>query len=291
MNRKSLISMLLILLVLSIASVAQAQATRTWVSGVGDDANPCSRTAPTATNGVISTLDPGGFGAVTITKSITIDGSDQIAGILAAGTTGVIINIAGGIVKLRNLEITGVLTGLNGINIVAASEVTIENCRIHSFTNDGIKVANTTGTTNVVIRGADISNNSRGVEVTATAPGIAQVSIFDSVISTNTNAGVDVLGGNSAAILNSSISHNATGVQVQATAGRAFIEKSLIAYNGTGVNSGLAGQTPITRLSHSAVVGNITNGIAGGGTVVGFSSNMIVGNGGSNSVSSSVLPQ
>src|SRR5687767_8342177 len=120
MNRKNLISMLFVLLILSLASVAQAQATRTWVSVVGDDANPCSRTAPcktfagaiskTATNGVISTLDPGGFGAVTITKSITIDGSDQIAGVLAAATTGVIINAgATAVVKLRNLEITGVL--------------------------------------------------------------------------------------------------------------------------------------------------------------------------------------
>ena len=63
-------------------SLAHAQATRTWVSGVGDDANPCSRTAPcktfagaiskTAAGGEINVLDPGGFGAVTITKSITI---------------------------------------------------------------------------------------------------------------------------------------------------------------------------------------------------------------------------
>src|SRR5262245_48964588 len=65
-------------------SAAYAQATRTWVSGVGDDVNPCSRTAPcktfagaiskTAAGGEISVLDPGGFGGVTITKSITING-------------------------------------------------------------------------------------------------------------------------------------------------------------------------------------------------------------------------
>src|SRR5713226_2571123 len=89
---------------LAISSVAKAQATRTWVSGVGDDANPCSRTAPcktfagaiskTAACGEISVLDPGGFGAVTITKSITIDGTGTLAGILAAGTNGIIINVA-----------------------------------------------------------------------------------------------------------------------------------------------------------------------------------------------------
>src|SRR5438309_2453304 len=84
--------------------LAFAQATRTWVSGVGDDANPCSRTAPcktfagaiskTAKDGEIDALDPGGFGAVTVTKSITIDGSPTgAAGVLNALTNGVIINI------------------------------------------------------------------------------------------------------------------------------------------------------------------------------------------------------
>src|SRR5205823_12213271 len=87
--------------VLVSASAARAQASRTWVSGVGDDANPCSRTAPcktfagaiskTATGGEIDVLDPGGYGAVTITRSITIDGSNTQASVLAAGTNGIII--------------------------------------------------------------------------------------------------------------------------------------------------------------------------------------------------------
>src|SRR5882762_3603686 len=109
---------------LTVASMAQAQATRTWVSGVGDDANPCSRTAPcktfagaiskTAINGEIDCIDPGGFGAVTITKSITIDCSATVGSILGSGTNGVIINAtnAGGtdplrIVRLRGLSING----------------------------------------------------------------------------------------------------------------------------------------------------------------------------------------
>src|SRR6195256_5393177 len=87
------------------SGAAHAQASRTWVSGVGDDANPCSRTAPcktfagaiskTAAGGEIDALDPGGFGAVTITKSITIDGGPGAGGILSAGFTGIIINTPG----------------------------------------------------------------------------------------------------------------------------------------------------------------------------------------------------
>src|SRR6476620_9352307 len=79
--------------------VASAQATRTWVSGVGDDASPCSRTAPcktfagaiskTATDGEINCLDPGGFGQVTITKSITIDCHEIFGSILYAGVNGI----------------------------------------------------------------------------------------------------------------------------------------------------------------------------------------------------------
>src|SRR5687767_1152412 len=107
--------------VFAFASIAQAQATRTWVSGVGDDVNPCSRTAPcktyagaiskTATGGEISTLDPGGFGAVTITKSITIDGTNGqgYGSILAALTNGVIVNDTTNVavVNLRNLSLQG----------------------------------------------------------------------------------------------------------------------------------------------------------------------------------------
>src|SRR6266436_2469057 len=93
---------------LAFTSLAQAQATRTWVSGVGDDANPCSRTAPcktfagaiskTAVGGEIDCLDPGGFGQVTITKSITFDCDSGPGGILSGAGSGIIINAAGGTV-------------------------------------------------------------------------------------------------------------------------------------------------------------------------------------------------
>jgi hypothetical protein len=113
-----------------------AQATRTWVSGVGDDVNPCSRTAPcktfagaiskTAAGGEISVLDPAGFGAVTITKAITIDGSSagEQAGILAALVNGIIVNAGvNDVVTLRNLSINGAGNGLDGICNLAGNQV------------------------------------------------------------------------------------------------------------------------------------------------------------------------
>src|SRR5437016_4235485 len=112
------------------ASIAQAQATRTWVSGVGDDVNPCSRTAPcktwagaiskTAACGEIDALDPGGFGAVTITKSIILDGTGTFASTLASSTNGIVINVAAtDFVTIRGISINGAGTscsfGLSGI--------------------------------------------------------------------------------------------------------------------------------------------------------------------------------
>src|SRR5919108_511573 len=127
---------------------ADAQAARTWVSGVGDDVNPCSRTAPcktfagaiskTAAGGEISVLDPGGFGAVTITKSISItnDNSGE-AGILASGTNGIIINAgAADVVNIRGVIIDGgpaTFPGLNGIRFLAGAALHVQNCVIKNF--------------------------------------------------------------------------------------------------------------------------------------------------------------
>src|SRR5688500_10890006 len=154
----------LIVLTLGISSIANAQATRTWVSGVGDDVNPCSRTAPcktyagaiskTAAGGEISTLDPGGFGAVTITKSITIEGTQGqgYGSILASGTNGVIVNDSLTaaphtiVVKLRNLYINGAgtTTGSNGIRFIDGKALFVEHCFITNFrsgTGHGIDVS------------------------------------------------------------------------------------------------------------------------------------------------------
>src|SRR5215469_11585901 len=108
------------------ATMMYGQASRTWVSGVGDDANPCSRTAPcktfagaiskTAQGGEIDALDPGGFGALTITKAITIDGGGgQVASTLVAGTNGIVVQAGGSdVVIIRNIRINGIVQSGNG---------------------------------------------------------------------------------------------------------------------------------------------------------------------------------
>lgn len=155
MLKSKLVQTMAVLATVFSASVASAQATRTWVSGVGDDANPCSRTAPcktfagaiskTAAGGEIDALDPGGFGAVTITKAITIDGGPNAGGILNAGTNGVVINAgATDIVVLRNISIAGVGSGLNGIRIIAGGTVHVENCAIYGQAQKGIDAQPTT---------------------------------------------------------------------------------------------------------------------------------------------------
>src|SRR3954468_24277294 len=136
--RQTVRSLSILALTLASTSLAQAQATRTWVSGVGDDANPGSRTAPcktfagaiskTAPGGEINAIDPGGFGTLTITKAVTIDGNGTVASVLAAQTVGITINATGAndVVTLRNLSINGAGSGTVGIRIIAAKAVHIE---------------------------------------------------------------------------------------------------------------------------------------------------------------------
>src|SRR2546430_1555153 len=151
-------------------TLMSAQATRTWVSGVGDDANPCSRTAPcrtfagaiskTAAGGEINALDPGGFGAVTITKSIIIDGGNMLAGVLVSGTNGIVVNAAPTArVVLRGLDINGIGTGVNGIRFLAGASLHVERCTIANFTTLGIDV--TTGG-KVFVKDTSLRGNAGG---------------------------------------------------------------------------------------------------------------------------------
>jgi hypothetical protein len=205
---------------------------------------------------------------VTITKSITIEGTGTLAGIINGGTHG--IDISAGVndvVVLRNLSLhgfAGIGVGFFGIRIRNAGEVYIENCTIQNHSGDGIEIApNTAGLAQkVFIRNTRILNNTgKGIEIIPANGATVKLMVENSDVSGNGSNGIDVTGNNnSAAIYNSKITHNGlTGAQVQLTSSTLFIGGSLIAHNQTGVNSGLAGQTPVTRLSGNMIVGNTAN--------------------------------
>ncbi|GAB6841223.1 hypothetical protein HNR00_002908 [Methylorubrum rhodinum] len=180
---------------------ASAQATRTWVSGVGDDANPCSRTAPcktfagaiskTAAGGEISVLDPGGFGAVTITKSISIVADGSEGSILSPQTNGIVINAgANDTVHISGLKLEGAGQGVNGIRVLSAGNVYITNTQVRGYITGtapagrGISLENSAAASRVYLRNVEITNNNVGVYVHAGAtPGV--VLLDDSVVEGN----------------------------------------------------------------------------------------------------------
>jgi hypothetical protein len=260
---------------------ANAQATRTWVSGVGDDANPCSRTAPcktfagaiskTSAAGEINVLDPGGFGAVTITKSISIfnDGVGE-AGVLVSGTNGIVISAATtDIVNLRGLVFDGLNSSLNGILINTAARVTIQNCVIMEFNSTaGIAVTPSSSTTNVKIQDSSILSNSVGISSKPTGGAIVNMEIDRTRVDNNTGGGIkiDGTGGGSSnvAINDSSFSLNAgNGVNgVSGASGNVKVDltRVIIANNGSaGVQANISGGgTSTVTVGQSMLSNNLT---------------------------------
>lgn len=285
--------------VFAFASLAQAQATRTWVSGVGDDANPCSRTAPcktyagaiskTANNGEISTLDPGGFGAVTITKGITIDGTAGagFGSILASNVSGVIINDATGnaVVTLRNLSINGASTTAgSGIRFLAGKALIVEDCDIFGFTGTGnagrgISVELTAGPKNVFIKDTNITNCTVGVRITTTTSFVAatldNVNIDAVGDQTAGTTGVELAAGGFAVIRDSTISRFQNGINNTggSNSGARVIGSTLFS-NGTGINAG-ASQA---HISSSQLLGNSTGIALAGGSALTGCDNFFAGN-------------
>ncbi len=183
---------------------AHAQATRTWVSGVGDDANPCSRTAPcktfagaiskTAAGGEINCIDSGGFGAVTITKSISIIGSGVLAGVLVSGTHGIIVNAGvNDRVVLEGLDIEGLRSGLNGVHIIRGGTVTILNSRIRNFTQNGVNVLSAANA-RVVIDGSTIIGNAGGINLQGASGATNSAFVRNTVLDLNTTFAVQASG-------------------------------------------------------------------------------------------------
>lgn len=287
----------LFVLTLGISAVANAQATRTWVSGVGDDANPCSRTAPcktfagaiskTAAGGEISVLDPGGFGALTITKAITVNGDGTLAGILSASVNGIVVNAGvNDIVYIRNLSINGANSGLTGIRYLAGKALHVENCNIYGIGNNtagnghGI-FANLTGNGLLFVKDTNIKNCAvsgitvqaggviggtlEHVRLEAMPTGLlignnAFVSVRDSEINFNTTAGVSITGSGTptGSFDNCMINNNPTGISVGAT-GIMNLSSSVLESNTTAISSA-APQANLRSSGNNRLLGNTSDG-------------------------------
>lgn len=268
------------ILALSAAPFGHAQATRTWVSGVGDDANPCSRTAPcktfagaiskTAAGGEISALDPGGFGAVTITKSMTLNGDGNLTSVLAGGTNGITINAQPtDVVILRHLSITGISSALNGVRMLGGGALVVEKCAISGFTQHGIEMA-TSGVTNLAVSNTTFVGGATGVRITS---GTVNASLHEISVVGATN-GIYASSGNMS-VSRSVIAQN-TGVGVLAdTGGIINLESNMLTGNGTAVQS-LTGST--IRLSNNDVFDNIAGFGCGAGILATSANNRKAGN-------------
>ena len=293
-------TLLAFLILLTVGVAAQAQATRTWVSGVGDDANPCSRTAPcktfagaiskTAAGGEINVLDPGGFGAVTITKSLTISSENFEAGVLVSGTNGIVISAgASDVVILRGLDIEGLGTGLAGIKVLSAAAVHVENCVIHNFTTFGIDFSPAAPTTssqlfvNHSIIRENSGANSGGIRIRGGAGVTVKGSVEDTQILNNnfglradgaggaTSTNVTVKGGAASGNLNASL----IAVGGTLTTNQLMIDGTTISNNGFGPRADGA----TVRFGNTDVTGNGTGlSTANGGVLSSYGNNRVDGN-------------
>jgi hypothetical protein len=290
--RFTLKSLAIVTLALTCSALAQAQATRTWVSGVGDDVNPCSRTAPcktfagaiskTAANGEIDALDPGGFGAVTITKSITIDGTygAGYGGILASLTNGVTVNAATtDTVVLRNLSIDGAGNGLNGIRYLAAKNLIVEDCVIFGFTNSLIN-ATLTNNGNLYVTNLsgmnstnNVANSDAGIHLKTTVGFLRAV--IDNANLKNNVIGVNAEDNTQTVIRNSVISGNfgtTIGVRMATTTAGGLahmtLENNMISNSNEALRVTTAGGSVIAYLSNNHFFNNVTASNAAGAVQV-----------------------
>ena len=285
---------------------AHAQATRTWVSGVGDDVNPCSRTAPcktfagaiskTAAGGEINCLDPAGFGAVTINKSLVIDCHYTEGGALAGGN-GIVVNAgAGDVVVIRGLDIFGVNPPTNGVRFIAGGALHIEDTVIRRFNAAGsfgvsfqpagsslLFITNTTITQNGSATGGGILIQPTG------AAGTARVMMNNVRVDDNANNDLQVnTTGNTTAtginivIRDSTFTGSGTGINVVTPNGTqtaiVHLDNVTVANNSsTGILAN--GPTGTVRVNNSTITGNAMGVNPLGGSQIGtFGNNRLVGN-------------
>jgi hypothetical protein len=258
-------------LIVGFSAAAHAQATRTWVSGVGDDVNPCSRTAPcktfagaiskTATGGEISVLDPGGYGALTITKAITVDGGSGAGwgSTLFSFTNGFTINITTNLtsdkVILRNLSLNGAgsTLGTDGIRFLDGQQLTVENVRIFNFSGDGIEV-NQAQASNLFLKNVKITHGAVGIKVTSA--GSCAGTMDDVHVDAMSSHGLQFISNSVFAIKDLIVSRCVgSGVRSQA----ASINLSILDSVSSGNDFGFEATAGIVRIANCGMFYNNTN--------------------------------
>jgi hypothetical protein len=270
------------------SSLAAYGQTRTWVSGTGSDANPCSRTAPcqtfagafnkTAAGGEISALDPSGFGTLNATKSITINGTGTLASILASGTTGIIVNaLTTDTIIIRDVSINGAGTGTNGVRYLAGKSVTLDHVWIHGFnsaTGRGVDM-NLTNNGNLRIIDSRIQNITEdGIRVNTTA-GIAEASIENTIVADCGGDGLEVLANGRVNVSNSRILHNVNGVNSTGANSATNLDDVFVSNNST---AGIRTSASSVRVSDSIIANNSTGLSVIAGTIDSFQGNSLIGN-------------
>ena len=298
MKTKNLVTLLTLIAMGAPMMFGQAT-SRTWVSAFGDDANPCSRTAPcltfagamaqTVAGGEIDALDPSSFGTLTITKAITIDGGGgQVASVLASGTDGILLQAGtNDVVTIRNLSINGTNgTGhINGIRFLSGKELHIEHCSIFGFSNAGIDIEPSAGG-NVFIDDTVSSDNAfAGLFVQAGT--LTSVDVYRSRFQANGIHGIWASSNSSVSVRDSDASSNAgEGFIAFANSGTAMLSltNSSANGNGTGVQAGGAGsQTAIVYVTGISLSNNGTGfSPQTNGTIKSFSNNSNTGTGAPN---------
>jgi hypothetical protein len=293
-----LLNTLAALAILLIANtLVHAQSDRTWVSGVGNDADPCSRTAPCKTfagayaktnaGGEIDVLDRGGFGQVTISKAITIEGGDLSGGILAGGGNGIVVNVSGNtVVTIRNVAIIGVVgpngaPPLNGIRLIQAGKLHVEHCEIYNFTQRGIDVA-PTGAASVYVKDSFIHDNvGAGIGMTPGAGGSVKGHL-DNVRSENNQNGFVEQDKTKVSIRNSVAAGNASNgfLAIGSAAGGPdmLVESCITTNNGSNGVRVQGNANAKIRISNVTITDNPTGISIAAGNVISSENNSIQGN-------------
>jgi hypothetical protein len=299
MPRSAIVIAAVLALAVTLPAVsAQAQSPRTFVSAAGSDSNPCSFAAPcrhfqaavavTNFGGEVDALDPAGYGPINITQPITIEGQGWSYIAPPAGENGITINALGGVVTIRGVSLNGIgITGTtNGIKLIASASLTVRDCVIQNFTNDGIEISigDSTGVETFFISNTIVQDNgSSGIELTGPlalrgvidhvaanqngmfgitvdatheiSGNFMDVAITDSIADSNVGSGINVQGnGNVKVDIKATTSSNNGANGVSVSNARVGLSKNMFVLNAAGFS--ITGSQMVTTFGDNLIENN-----------------------------------